>query len=225
MHRSLRNRLGLRSMTDVNLQIAPARALYLHVFRVEEGLGNACVMQLPDGSYGVVDWGTDKEEVLDIAVSLFHGQSVRFVVATHAHADHTLGISKLLERCHREGIRVDRFVYPVSTLNRENSYLTKARQAARLLKIEMNPLDVDRFESPDGLPQPPWLAWQRDFWDVRVLAPAKSRVGSAEIAALEQGAVPGNDTSMVILFRFCQSNDSGIGRALLPGDATPAIQR
>jgi hypothetical protein len=213
-------------------------ALLLHVFRVEEGLGNAVLLELPDGSFGVVDWGTQRSKPRLRALNLMKGARLKFVAATHAHADHTLGLEELMAECAAAGIAVERLVYPASTLNTPEAALTRARIYAKARKIPMSSIEVDPFPGPRGAPEPPWLAFGAD-WEVRVLAPTKDRVATAELGALKLGRVAGNETSLVILFRFLDAGgagdfglvgggfveDDGIGRALLPGDATPATLR
>lgn len=202
----------------------------LHLFRVEEGLGNAVLLRLPDSTFGVVDWGTQRNRPLDRLLELVKGSRLCFVAATHAHADHTLGLTRLLAACHAQAIPIDRFVYPASTLHRPESYLTQARLQARALKIPMSAVDTDEFQGPKGYRDPPWLAWGTDAWgtdwDVRVLAPGTAKVADAEIGALEREIVPGNDTSLVLLCRFkAATGGLGNGRILLPGDATPGTLR
>ncbi len=193
----------------------------LHLFRVEEGLGNAVLLRLPDATFGVVDWGTQGNQPLDRLLELVQGSRLRFVAATHAHADHTLGLTHLLAACHAQEIPIDRFVYPASTLHKPESHLTQARRQAKDLKIPMSPVGIDEFEGPKGHRDPPWLAWGTD-WEVRVLAPATAEVADAEISALKREIVPGNETSLVLLCRFtAATGDPGNGRILLPGDATP----
>ncbi len=194
----------------------------LHLFRVEEGLGNAVLLRLPDATFGVVDWGTQRDQPLDRLLKLVQGSRLRFVAATHAHADHTLGLTLLLTACHAQGIPIDRFVYPASTLHKPESHLTQARRQAKDLKIPMSPVGIEEFEGPKGHRDPPWLAWGTD-WEVRVLAPAMAEVADAEISSLKRQIVPGNETSLVLLCRFmAATGDPGSGRILLPGDATPA---
>ncbi len=202
-------------------------ALYLHVFRVSEGRGNACLMELPDGTCGIVDWGTQREDALDAVLKLVAERRIRFVAASHAHADHTLGLAALLQTCYEQGIPVERFVYPASTLHRATAYLTKARLVAKECGIPMSSVAVDDFPGPESRPDPPYLAWARDpAWEVRLLSPSQTHVGSSEIRALSRDAVPGNETSLVILFRFSgEPTGSGMGQVLLPGDATPATLR
>jgi glyoxylase-like metal-dependent hydrolase (beta-lactamase superfamily II) len=75
------------------------QSLTVHVFRVEEGLGNACLLQFPDETCGILDWGTQRTEPLDTALNIAGKAGIRFVAASHAHADHTLGLPKLLREC------------------------------------------------------------------------------------------------------------------------------
>src|SRR5262249_16642736 len=78
--------------------------------------------------------------------------------------------------------------------------------------------------APEGERNPPYLAWADDrSWEVRVLSPSLVGVAKSEMQALAGEVVPGNETSLVILFRFLkQSAIPGAARVLLPGDATPA---
>jgi len=193
--------------------------LHLHIFRVEEGLGNACLLQFPDNSCGFLDWGTQRAKPLHDALEIAKQGRIRFVAASHAHADHTLGLELLLRECKRRKIVVERFVYPASTLHRENSHLTEARQAARECDVEMSSIGVDSFPTPKGKPDPPWLAWAEDgSWDVRILSPSVTEIAIEELKAAKAKVVPGNPTSLVVLFRFLNATH---GRVLLPGEATP----
>lgn len=198
------------------------QALQVHVFRIEEGLGNACLLQFPDNTSGFLDWGTQHPKPLNDALEIAKHGRVRFVAASHAHADHTLGLESLLNECKKRDIIVERFVYPASTLHRENSHLTKARKAARECGIEMSPIGIDPFLTPKGTPDPPWLAWADDkSWEVRILSPSITEIALEELKALKSKVVPGNATSLVILFRFLNEDSRSFGRVLLPGDATP----
>jgi len=199
-------------------------ALIAHVFRVEEGLGNACLLQFPDDTCGILDWGTQRPEPLDSVLEIAKKKGFRFVAASHAHADHTLGLVMLLRECKKRKIRVEKFVYPASTLNKESAYLTKAREAADECGIPMFSIGVDTFLAPAGERKPPCVAWADDLsWDVRVLSPSLTNIASAEMRALKQSVVAGNETSLVVLFRFvAQKSSDGLGRALFPGDATSA---
>ena len=202
-------------------------ALDLHIFHVSEGLGNACLLELPDESCAIIDWGTQRSEALEAAVKLINRRTVRFIAATHAHADHTLGIAKLLDRFKETGIVVERFVYPASTLHRAHAHLTQARLRARDRGIAMSAIAVDDFGDSPSPREPPFLAWaEKPAWELRVLSPSQSRVSEVELRALEAGNVPGNETSLVILFRFLgEGAETSYGRVLLPGDATPATLR
>jgi len=197
--------------------------LTVHVFRVEEGLGNACLLQLPDGTCGIVDWGTEADAPLETALTLA-AKGLRFVAASHAHADHVLGLPRLLRECKNRSIPIRKFYYPASTVHKQNADLTEARKAAKAYGVRMSAIAVDDFSAPPGEWSPPYLAWADDrSWDVRVLGPSIIGIADSELKALEAGTVPGNETSLVVLFRFDgQNHRAGLGRALFPGDATPA---
>jgi beta-lactamase superfamily II metal-dependent hydrolase len=200
-------------------------AASLHVFRVEEGLGNACLLELPDGTFGIVDWGTENDEQLDVVISLVRKSRFRFVVASHAHNDHTLGLEKLITRSFTEGIVVEKFLYPASSVptkpgKLKKTALVRARLAVYHAKIPSAYVAVNTLSDPNQVP--PTLARGKD-WEVRLLAPPDTTIGTSEIKSGKQGQVPGNDTSLVIGFRFLgPPAESGVGRVLLPGDATKA---
>jgi hypothetical protein len=182
------------------------------------------VLEFPDHSCGVLDWGTQAAEPLEKALQIAGRGRVRFVAATHAHSDHTLGLPGLLEESERRGIKIERFVYPASTLHGEQFHLTKARDTAEQLKIPSFAIGEDSFLAPPGERQPPCLTWAEDrSWDLRVLGPPLTAIARSEIKAMRKGIVPGNETSLVVLFRFLRAPlGDGVGRALLTGDATPA---
>ena len=183
-------------------------------FEVEEGLGNACAVQLPDETFAIVDWGTQQPEAFERLFKAIDGRRLTFVAATHAHQDHTLGLERLLDECARRKIAVDRFVYPASTLHKRATCLTRTRLKAKELGIRTSGVTVDDFAGPAGI-IPPWLAFGPG-WEVRVLSPPASNVSRVEVGALVRDIVPGNETSLVITCRFLDSLSS----VLLPGDAT-----
>lgn len=81
------------------------RDVELHVFRLRSQ-GNACAFVFPDATVGVVDWGS--KDIAPFTRLLDAGASrVRFVVATHAHSDHTKGIEFVLQACVERSIPVD----------------------------------------------------------------------------------------------------------------------
>jgi beta-lactamase superfamily II metal-dependent hydrolase len=194
---------------------------------VEEGLGNACLIQFPDDSCGFVDWGTQKTEPLERAIELIGRSRIRFIAASHAHSDHTLGIAQLLRECHRRKLRIEKFVYPASTLNKQTADLTAARIAAHECNIGMYAVGEDSFTAPPGLRRPPWLAFDEKLsWEIRILSPSILHVADAEVDSLLRQKVAGNETSFVFVFRFIgASAERGMGRFLLPGDSTPATLR
>ncbi len=196
----------------------------LKVYRVENGLGNACALLFPDKTLGVVDWGTQADEPLVSLLDETAPERVRFVAATHAHADHTLGIKKLLAGCVDRGIAVDRLVYPTSTRRPTGAdYLFEAREYAFSQGIAMTPVGVSDFSSSGGSRHVPTLA-AGEGWDIRVLAPPSERSGREEVAAHKQDRAAGNLTSLVLMYRT-HGLDGAAGNVLLPGDATPETLR
>lgn len=200
----------------MNANVAAARRFSLHVFRVEEGLGNASLLELPDGRFGFIDWGTRNPTAIQNAFDLIGRHSIAFIAATHAHADHTIGIGDVLREAAARDVTVERFAYPATSTHKRYAHLTRARETAVDLGIACSAVSVDEFETAEGPQRPPALAIG-DGWEVRVLSPGSALIGKSEIRAMQKNVVPGNDTSMVILFRFY----GGIraGRGLLTGDA------
>jgi beta-lactamase superfamily II metal-dependent hydrolase len=201
----------------------------LWTFRVEEGLGNACALIFPDGSGGVVDWGTARPEPVDALLQLLRrvkSPRLRFVAATHPHADHTLGLASLLDKLVASGVKIDRLVYPTPLAGPGRNQLRAARQRAKLLKIPMSSVAVATLpESPPA----PVLALGVDAkdktnrWIVRALAPSDTAIGNVEVQAELTAKTPGNPTSLVVQFSFeGHAGPQAQGRVILPGDATPA---
>src|SRR5580704_16315390 len=145
--------------------------LRLYVFRVEEGIGNACLLNFPDGTFGIVDWGTEAEGPIELVLSLVKKTRLRFIAATHAHEDHALGIPRLIERCAEENIKIEDFFYPASTLNKPEATLTDARKLALRFGIKMHALGINQLPTPAGQPYPVYLAWADDHhhlaWELR----------------------------------------------------------
>jgi hypothetical protein len=200
-------------------------SVYAHVFRVEEGLGNAILLRFPDGTCAIVDWGTEKDEPLEIALSIAKRGRVRVVAVTHDHADHTVGLVRLLETFVAAGVKIDHFVYPTSQLG-DLDELSKARIKARDLGIPSHPVHVR--SNPKGVWDPDSLDWEDDFWELMVLAPLDTDTASNEIRSFQKGKPAGNPTSLVVLFAFdsgFSSNIPGQGKILLTGDATGRVLR
>ena len=197
---------------------------YLHVFRVEEGLGNAVLVVLPDGRRGIVDWGTQEPAAIEKALQLAP-DGFAFVAATHAHADHVLGLERLIEACVERNRKIGYVAFPATTNHKADCPLTLALRRALHLGIKLSRVDLKDYEGTAW--KPGLLVHDHDLtWSVAVLAPSCSVVASAEIAGLERGIVPGNETSLVLLLRFHAPGDGpGMGQVLLPGDATMSTLR
>lgn len=205
-----------------------ARVASLHVFRIPRGLGNACALVFPDRTLGIVDWGSQDEELLQEVLALATSGRIRFVAATHPHADHTLGLDRLFTACAEAGLIVDRFVFPVisppigadsDSTDPLTRALITAYRLRKTLKCELQQVVVSTLYEPGT--RPPLVA-HADNWEVRVLAPASEATGAELARALSRGTVAGNPTSLVLGFRFVGTAAAeGIGRVLLPGDATP----
>lgn len=189
------------------------------IFRVSEGLGNACAFRFPDGSLGVVDWGTQDPEPLQ-HLDLQSGTRVRFVLATHAHADHTLGLPMLLNACFDAGAKVDKLVYPSATLDSgARDYLAEARRIAYRRQIPMCPIQISPIPSLDGGPAPLVLDSDEKWgWRILVLSPPTYLVSREEVMAASARRAPGNVTSVVALYQTMKAAP-GRGCILLPGDA------
>lgn len=208
------------SMMSNHEEIGPTPDdLLVRVFRVEEGLGNAVLLELPDGTCAIIDWGTESVEALKIVLERAR-KGIRVVVATHDHADHTIGLAGLFKACKSEGIAIGLFAYPTSQL-RDRCKLTEARLVADELGIEMSAIGVRK--GPIGAPQAQQLASEHRSWQMVVLAPETATAAQKEVDIFKQGAPAGNVSSVIILFAFRTPNTCGIpgaGKALLTGDAT-----
>jgi beta-lactamase superfamily II metal-dependent hydrolase len=193
--------------------------LFIRVFRVEKGLGNAVLLELPDRTCAVVDWGTESSESLKIVLERAR-KGIRVVVATHDHADHTVGLAGLFKACKSERIPIGLFAYPTSQL-RDRCKLTEARLVADELGIEMSAIGVRK--GPTGAPQAQQLAIEHSSWQMVVLAPETATAAQKEVDVFKQGVPAGNVSSVIILFAFRTPKTCGTpgaGKVLLTGDAT-----
>ena len=190
----------------------------LRVFRVEEGIGNACVFVFSDDSIGIVDWGTQNELAIRNLFSDAQFSRVRFVAATHAHQDHTLGLVHIMQACRERGLPIAKLVFPSSTLRSSGrDHLLNAREYAYDNNIDMYSMSI----TPEGDDERPRLLENGDDWEIRVLAPPAYAIAAEEVRAHRQNRSPGNQTSLVLLYRSTNGGEDH-GRALLPGDATLA---
>lgn len=190
------------------------------VFRVSEGIGNACAFRFSDGSLGIVDWGTQEQAPLD-RLNLEKGTRVRFVMASHAHADHTLGLPKLLATCIERGVQVDKLVFPSSLMSSRNKdYLGQARVIARSNGIEMFGVGISPIRPLDSNAPTPLILEEDEEagWRIVILAPPTDLVANDEVSAVVAERSTGNVTSIVALYETT-SAEKGCGDVLLPGDA------
>ena len=190
----------------------------LRVFRVEEGLGNACAFIFPDDSIGIVDWGTQNKLAIESLFNERQFSRVRFVAATHAHQDHTLGLVHIMRACQEQGLTIEKLVYPSSTLRKGGrDHLLNARRYAYENKISMYSVGA----VPQGDQVHPQLLDHGNDWEIMILAPPTYDIAAEEVRAHQQNRSPGNLTSLVLLYRSTHTGED-LGRVLLPGDATLA---
>ena len=199
-----------------------AHDLRVEVFRVEEGLGNAILLQFPDDTCAIVDWGTQSDEALRLVLDRTR-KGIRIVVATHDHADHTLGLAELFDACKASQIRIDRFAYPTSHLRRR-CHLSRARLKARELDIPTSSIGIRT--GPDGRSRIECLAFDPGSWEMSVVAPLTTDAAELEVSSFLHNRAAGNRSSAVVLFAFLNPQQNavrGAGKVLLPGDATNAL--
>ncbi len=194
----------------------------LQVRRVVKGNGNACAFIFPDQTIGIVDWGTDDRSCIRSLLDDEKPPKVRFVLATHSHADHTMGLLDVLEECVNRGVRPENFFYPaIGQLTlRPSDYLGRAVKYAVDHHIPTHSVSVHDFDPKN--PAPPFAIAANPDWDVSILAPPSSSNNRHQIKSHLSNINPGNPTSIVLLFRYVATKATQ-GRAVLPGDATPAV--
>ena len=194
----------------------------LHVYRVSKGNGNACAFVFPDNSVSFVDWGTGDVTRIEAFLDRVQPSRVRFVLATHSHADHTLGLLDVLKACVQRDLLIENFFYPaVGPLKLTPSdYLGRAIIFAKDNSIPFHSISLRDFDPLK--PEKPFAIAENPEWQVSVLAPPSGSNNRHQITSHIAGKNPGNPTSIVLLFRYRQNNKAA-GRALLPGDATPAV--
>lgn len=84
------NTVSLNEQTAVNSKLT--------AFFLDVGQGDSCFIELPDGSTMLIDAGTSSsgEDISDFIKERGHSQ-IDYVVATHPHADHIGGMSRIFE--------------------------------------------------------------------------------------------------------------------------------
>ena len=143
----------------------------LLVRRVQKGNSNAVALVFPDNTIGIVDWGTDDPISIRSLLDEVAPPSMRFVLATHAHADHTLGLRNVLAECHSRRIHIDCLVYPSpGVLNKSRpSPLWRALLFAYEHRITQVEAVIHQF--PNMRPGSPLPLAKSSNWEVAVLAP------------------------------------------------------
>lgn len=133
--------------SDIPIEHTPTPAeVELRVFRLPTH-GNACAFVVPDATLGVVDWGAKDIAPFSALLTETKASRVRFVVATHAHSDHTKGLEPLLRECNDRGVGVSRLFYPATgrvTLD-PYDYLNNAAIYATQHDTDIHPLSVNDF--------------------------------------------------------------------------------
>ena len=202
----------------------PTTEVELRVFHLPHH-GNACAFVFDDATIGIVDWGT--KDITSFAALLDETKTsrVRFVVATHAHSDHTKGLELILRECVERDITVNRLFYPATgPVNLgPYDYLNRAAIFAHENGMNIHALSVNDF--PEDQVQPPPYVARTDHWEVTILAPPSSTNTSHQLISHRRETNPGNTTSLILLFRYLNNAAAPSGHALLPGDATPALLR
>jgi beta-lactamase superfamily II metal-dependent hydrolase len=85
--------------------------LKIHALNV--GHGDSLIVQLPNGSNGVIDYNRCKErtDLLRFLTDKLGVSELLFVCLTHPHSDHLSGLEKLLKYYEAQGRRVKEFWY------------------------------------------------------------------------------------------------------------------
>ena len=195
----------------------------IHVLQMEQH-GNAIALVFPDRTLGVIDWGIKRANVFSNFLDDQKIVGCRFVLATHSHADHTVGLPNVLQTLIAENMPPDNVVVPATgpmTLTRTD-HIGWTKDFAERNKLNL--WEAAIREITPYPPERPFPIANSNDWEVDILAPSASKKVAHEVRAERKKINPGNPTSMVLLFRF--KNHTGVeGRAVFPGDATLEVLR
>ena len=198
----------------------------LHVLQMGSH-GNAIALVSPktptsSATLSVIDWGIKDRDVFRSFLDENDIERVRFVLATHSHTDHTSGIPGLLEELVSRHMPPDNVFFPASgpmTLTKQD-YIGWAKDYC--VREKLNALEVSIRDISPLPPEKPFAIAVSPNWCVEILAPAASAKLTEEVRSERRSVNPGNPSSFVVLFRYID-HDGHEGRAVLPGDATPAL--
>jgi len=194
----------------------------LHVRQV--GLGNALLLELPDGRCGVVDWGTTGDVHHRYLDEIVGKREIAFVAATHGHEDHTAGLPRLFRRYvdPREGRSQIREFWTPLTVEQGHGSITAVAETLAELWSRHPRIDAGRgvtVKTPavvDGNAPPVLL--QTDSYCLLALQPDDVVRSRAAIMAAYAARRSGNRTSAVLLLRLA----GGRASILFGGDAEEA---
>lgn len=189
-----------------------------------ESYGNALALVFPNRSIGIIDWGISDPQVFRDFFDRENVTRVNFVLATHAHGDHTAGLLGILEEVIKRNVDFGHFVVPITgpLTDKKSDHIGKAKRYAKDHYKKLRPVFMAVNDVIDAPKQRPPLLFQTNDFEISLLAPDSSTIVRSEVAADVAGRNPGNESSIVLLFRF-RGHDGPEGRMLLPGDATPVI--
>ena len=202
--------------------------LQLHIIHMSSH-GNSIALVAPKtketpASLCVIDWGITDRQVFKDLLEKKEIEKVRFVLATHSHTDHTAGIPGVLKELVKLELRPDNVFFPASgpmTLTKQD-YIGWAKDFCEREKL--NAIEVAIRDIAPDPPEKPFSIARSPHWSIDVLAPAASSKLKEEVRSERNNKNPGNPSSFVVLFRYL-GHPGYEGRALLPGDATPALLR
>lgn len=186
--------------------------------------GNACWLELPENMIAVVDWGTTDKAMRSALVNrAIESNGVAFLLATHAHSDHTSGLPGLLQDLLAAGVPVGAIYSSVSlpkispgddpAATRRTDYLRRLAEIA-LPHPEIEQAQVTIRESRWTSETRLWTS-EDERVDVLAVAPSCTVARRQDLLGYANRNTPNNSTSIVVWVRNLDTGRS----LLLPGDA------